>query len=130
MPLAQKIIQDKPGTVADRCTNGAGTDVPSEVCDETVSAYGTPRLGADEPMTDDYLQCQLKPMRRDDYPVTFTDVQWQRLQRAFPNGVCDYSKPGVDQQPTVPWLTYQDASGHVIYGGMPIGPAPRSVPFG
>ena len=48
----------------------------------------------------------------------------------FPTGVCDWSKPGVDQQDTVPWQTYQDARGRVIYGGRPLGPAPRSVPFG
>jgi hypothetical protein len=45
-------------------------------------------------------------------------------------GVCDFSKPGVDQQPTISWLTYQDAAGHVIYGGRPLGDAPVSVPFG
>ena len=130
VPLPQKIIQDKPGTVADRCTNGSGIDVPSNVCDQTVAAYGTPRFGADEPTTDDILKCQLKPLRRDDYPVTFTDAEWQSLQKAFPNGVCDYSKPGVDQRPTIPWLTYQDRAGHVIYGGRALGTAPVSHPFG
>ncbi|MEA2438951.1 MAG: hypothetical protein QOH76_375, partial [Thermoleophilaceae bacterium] len=117
VPLARKIIQDKPGTVAPRCTNGHGTELPSEVCDATVAAYGTPRLGADEPMTDDVMKCQLKPLRRDDYPVTFTDAQWKQLQQAFPGGVCDYGKPGVSQHGAVAWLTYQDKRGHVIYGG-------------
>ena len=130
VPLPQKIIQDKPGTVADRCTNGSGIDVLSNVCDQTVAAYGTPRFGADEPTTDDILKCQLKPLRRDDYPVTFTDAEWQSLQKAFPIGVCDYSKPGVDQRPTIPWLTYQDRAGHVTYGGRALGTAPVSHPFG
>jgi hypothetical protein len=130
VPLPRKIIEDKPGTVTDRCTNGSGTDVPSEVCDQTVAAYGTPRFGADEPSTDDVLKCQLKPLRRDDYPVTFSDAEWQRLQQAFPDGVCDYSKPGVAQRGAVPWMTYQKANGDVIYGGKPLGPAPVSVPFG
>jgi hypothetical protein len=128
--LPQKIIQDKPGTVADRCTNGGGTDVPSAVCDLTVAAYGTPRFAADEPLTDDVLKCQLKPLRRDDYPVVFTDAQWQRLQQAFPSGVCDYSQPGVDQHGATPWLTYQDSGGNVIYGGRPLGPVPASQSFG
>jgi hypothetical protein len=35
----------------------------------------------------------------------------------------------VDQQPTIPWLTYQDARGHVIYGGTPLGNAPASREF-
>ena len=129
-PLPQKIIQDKPGTVTDRCTDGAGTDVPAVVCDETVVAYGTPRFAAGEPRSDDILKCQLKPLRADDYSVKFTAAQWARLQKAFPTGVCDYSKPGVGQQPTIPWLTYQDASGGVVYGGAPLGPAPQSVAFG
>ena len=82
--LARKIIQDKPGTVAPRCTNGKGTEVPSEMCHAKVAAYGTPRLGAGEPMTNDVMKCQLGPLRRDDYPVTFTDDQWKQLQQASP----------------------------------------------
>jgi hypothetical protein len=130
IPLSQKIVQDKPDTVADRCTNGSGTDVPAESCTETVVAYGTPRFAADEPKTDDVMKCQLKPLDRSDYPVTFTDAQWQEIEQAFPTGVCDYSKPGIGQGPTTPWMTYQDAAGNVIYGGRPLGPPPVSVPFG
>jgi hypothetical protein len=129
VPLAKKIIQDKPGDVADRCTDGSGTDLPSEVCDQTVAAYGTPRIAADAPLTDDVLQCQLKPLRKDDYPVSFSDDQWARLQKAFPRGVCDYSKPGVNQQGATGWLTFQDANGKVVYGGTPLGPAPASRPI-
>lgn len=128
-PLSEKIIQDKPADLTDRCTNGSGTALPSETCDEAVEAYGTPRFAAGEPITDDTLKCQLQPLRRSDFPVTFTDDQWSRLQKAFPTGVCNYGKPGVDQQKTVAWLTYQTADGHVIYGGRPLGPAPRSHPF-
>jgi Tannase-like family of unknown function (DUF6351) len=130
IPLSQKIIEDKPDTVADRCTDGNGNDVPSETCDAVVQQYGTPRFAADEPKTDDVLKCQLKPLRRRDYPVSFTDAQWQELQQAFPTGVCDYSKPGVGQGPTTPWMTYQDGNRNVIYGGRPPGPPPASVPFG
>lgn len=129
LPLSRKIVEDKPGFVADRNTDGMGHDIPSWVCDATVEPYGTPRFGADEPLSDDLLKCQLKPMRRDDYPVVFTDAQWARLNKAFPSGVCDYSKPGVDQQPTVPWLTYQDSRGRVVYGGKPLGPPPQSMAF-
>ena len=39
------------------------------------------------------------------------------------------SKPGVGFTETVPWLTYQRADGSVVYGGTPMGPAPRSAPF-
>jgi hypothetical protein len=129
VPLSRKIIEDKPSDLADRCTDGGGTALPSWVCDETVAAYGTPRFGADEPGTDDVLKCQLKPLRKSDYQVTFTADQWKRLQKAFPSGVCNYGKPGVHQIKTTTWLTYQDARGHVIYGGRPLGAPPRSVAF-
>jgi hypothetical protein len=126
VPLARKIIQDRPDTVAPRCTDGNGKDLPSTTCDQTVSAYGTPRMGADGPISDDVMKCQLKPMRREDYPVSFADDGWQRLQAAFPGGVCDYSKPGVSQHGAVSWLTYQTKRGRVIYGGKRMGRAPRS----
>src|SRR5829696_5534502 len=64
VPLARKIIDTKSGVVAPGCTDGNGHDVAAAVCDQTVQAYGTPRLGADEPMTDDVMKCQLKPLRR------------------------------------------------------------------
>jgi hypothetical protein len=126
VPLARKIIQDRPGTVAPRCTDGQGREVPSEVCDQTVSSYGTPRQGADGPLAEDVMKCQLKPMRRDDYPVSFTDDQWRRLEQAFPGGVCDYSKPGISQHGTTQWLTYQGKRGRVIYGGKRMGRPPVS----
>ena len=56
--------------------------------------------------------------------MTFSDQQFAALQQIFPDGVCDWSKPSVDQVPTIPWQTYQDSSGNVIYGGQALGPAP------
>jgi hypothetical protein len=53
--------------------------------------------------------------------VTFTVDQWARLQKAFPNGYCNWIKPSVDAQPTVTWLTFEDGP-----GGKPLGPAPVS----
>jgi hypothetical protein len=46
-------------------------------------------------------------------------------KRVFPAGVRDWTKPGIDQQNTVPWQTYQTSDGSVIYGGRPLGPAPK-----
>jgi hypothetical protein len=128
VPLAQKIREDKPQSVTDRCTDGNGLDIPSEVCDETVAKYGTPRLGADMPQADDTLDCQLKPLRRDDYDASFTDDEWKRLAAVYPDGVCDYSKPGVAQHGATSWLTYQDAAGSVVYGGRALGADPASRP--
>ena len=125
VPLSQKIIEDKPTDLTDRCTNGAGTAAPAETCDATVVAYGTPRMAAGMPLADDTLKCQLKPLLRSDYgAVTFTDAQWAEIQSAFPTGVCNYNAAPVDFRPTTPWLEYS------IVGGRPLGADPVSVPAG
>ncbi|MDP9183102.1 MAG: DUF6351 family protein [Actinomycetota bacterium] len=128
LPLRQKILSDKPGDVGDRCTNGAGVPLPSEVCDQTVASYASPRIAAGAPLTDDVLACQLKPLRRDDYNVAFTALQWAELKKAFPTGVCDYGRPGIGQRGAIGWLTFQDAAGKVVYGGKKLGPPPVSTP--
>ena len=125
-PLAQKIIDDKPLSLTDRCTDGAGVNLPPLVCDEAVQAYGTPRMSAGMPASDDILECRLQPLRRASYPMQFTDAQWRELEATFPDGVCNYNKPGVDQRGAIAWLTYQRADGHVVYGGRPLGPPPES----
>jgi hypothetical protein len=122
-PRSQKIVQDKPADLQDRCT--------ADLCEQYLATrYGTPRSVAGGDKYNDIVKCQLKPLNRADYgAVTFTDDQWAQLQAAFPDGVCDWSKPGVGQQPNRAWLTYQDKRGNVIYGGRPMKPAPRSVPL-
>ena len=78
-------------------------------------------MTAGGPVTNDVLKCQLKPLSRVDYNVTFTDEQWARLQATFPSGVCDYSKRGVKQAKPRPWLTFADGP-----GGRPLGQLPVS----
>ena len=54
----------------------------------------------------------------------------ENLVKDRPEGVAEAGKgdeAGVGQQPNVPWLTYQDAKGRVVYGGRPMPKAPRSV---
>jgi hypothetical protein len=130
---ARKIAADKPSDLGDACYDGNGNKVSDGLCPPgVVPIYGTPRTVAGDAITTDANKCQLKPLNRSDNygPIPFIDAQWTQLQSLFPNGVCDFSKPGVDQQPTIPWMTYQDARGRVIYGGRPLGPAPASIPFG
>src|SRR6202035_901165 len=103
--LPQKIIRDKPSGLTDECWDGDGTKLSNSLCPAgVVNVAGTPRTVAGDPITTDTNKCQLKPLSRSDYAgITFTDAQWAQLQKTFPGGVCDFSKPGVDQQPTIPW---------------------------
>ena len=113
---AQKVARDKPTGLTDRCYDGSGDKVSDDICgDPVVPIYGTPRTVAGDAITTDTNKCQLKPLNRsDDYgPIPLADDQWAALQQVFPGGVCDYSKPGVDQQGTIAWQTYQDAKGKV-----------------
>jgi hypothetical protein len=130
--LAEKVAANRPADVHDRCSNIDGVEqvaLPGvgPVCelDAVQTKYGTPATVAGEGIETDVNRCQLKPLRQSDYyPISFTADQWAALQRAFPTGVCDWSKPGIDQQDTVAWRTYQDAGGRVVYGGRALGPAP------
>ena len=137
--VADKIVRDKPADLTDRCYDGLGTMLSSGLCPQpVVPVYGTARMVAGEAITTDNNKCQLEPLNRSSYsysvggvtvPVPFTDAEWAELKQAFPGGVCDFSKPGVDQTPTVPWLSYQDQNGNVVYGGQPLGPPPVSTPI-
>ena len=129
--VPQKLIHDKPQDLTDECWSGTGQMVSSGLCPAgVVNVEATPRMEAGDAITTDDNKCQHKPLSRSDYPgIMFTDAQWAQLQKAFPAGVCDFSKPGVGQQPTIPWMTYQDARGQVIYGGQPLGNPPVSREF-
>jgi hypothetical protein len=128
---SHKILADKPANITDRCYDGAGQQLAATLCPlPIVNVEETPRQVAGGAITNDNSKCRLKPLTRGSYgSVRFTDAQWTQLQRSFPHGVCDFSKPGVGQRPTVPWLTYQDSRGHVIYGGRPLEKAPKSRAF-
>jgi hypothetical protein len=132
--LPAKVARDRPAGVHDQCSDIPGVDavnVPGvgEVCEQPLAQtkFATPRMEAGESIATDQEKCQLKPLKQSDfYPIDFTDSQWTTLEQSFPNGVCDFSKRGVDQQNTIPWLTYQSnaAGNHVITGGKRLGPAP------
>jgi len=127
---AAKVVADKPSAAVDTCFDGSGNALPSAECPALYPYYSDPHIAAGAALTDDHLKCQLEPLSMSNYgSVTFTSAEWSELQQAFPTGVCDWSKPGVDQSTTVAWQTYQNSSGGVVYGGKALGPAPASQPI-
>jgi hypothetical protein len=132
IPLARKIVADRPDDLQDRCSQLPGVeqvDVPGlgVVCElpDVQTRYGTPRTVAGEGIETDVQKCTLKPLRRTDhYPVEFTDGQWAQLRLAFPDGVCNWEERGVDQVGARAWQTYQEPDGSVVYGGRRLGQAP------
>ena len=73
-------------------------------------AYSFPRGVAGEGIANDVIKCQLKAIDWADYKLTDpTDLALlqSELPKSFPTGVCDYTKPGIEQQPPLStWLSY------------------------
>jgi len=120
-PLAEKVVRAKPASLVESCWDADGRQIVEpqrfdgdRLFDNTESACNTlfpphtgPHMVAGGPLTNDVLECQLKPLDPADYRVVFTEAEWARLQRIFPTGVCDWSKPGVGQDVTPrTWLSY------------------------
>ena len=113
----------RPGGARDAVAPGNQQITDPGQCNSLYPSYSLTRPAAGAPATDDIVQCALGPIDPEDYlPATLSDAQLATLRATFPNGVCDYTKPAVGQQHSIPWMTYEDGP-----GGKPLGPAPRSV---
>jgi hypothetical protein len=69
-------------------------------CNLLYPAFSIPKLVAGEPLENNVIKCQVKAIDRADYKVSFTAAELAELKTIFPQGVCDYSVPGVGQRPT------------------------------
>lgn len=133
--LADKVVNNRPASAADRCDN-----VPGAMCPEaTMTVFGTPRTEAGADQYGDQVQCVLRPFSRsDDYgPANAIwdaepdSASWNALEAAFTTTVdgvtgpfvCDWTQRPLEWQPTITWLRYQDEQGDMIYGGVQMDPA-------
>jgi hypothetical protein len=118
-PATVKVARNKPAGLVDGCFLDPGQTVPtpqpggltadgrSGPCESRYPVYENTRLAAGQPLDLYTLKCALKPIDWRDYPVTFTEEEKAKLERAFPDGVCDYRRPGPEQQPPIgTWLDY------------------------
>jgi hypothetical protein len=124
--LADKIINNRPPEAVDSCFYGSIDNVdrnPATCNINTFPTFTDTRVAAGEGPASDIMKCRLKPLNRGEYNVGFTNAQWARLEAIFPTGVCDFSKPGVDQVAPKPWQTFADGP-----GGRPLGDPPVSKP--
>lgn len=127
----QQVIAAKPATAFDLCyltgdVNFATKVTDMALCDADprLMKHASPRQVAGGPLAENILKCALKPLNSADYaPVLFSSEQLARLHTAFPDGVCDWDRSGVGQQPAVSPLDFSDGP-----GGEPLPPAPESQP--
>jgi hypothetical protein len=106
-PLIVKIRRARPADLVDACwTRDAApqriaekqTRDASSRCQQLYPSASFPREVAGGPLANDIAKCQLKPVDPADYSVAFAPEEMSRLKRIFATGVCDWSKPGVEQQ--------------------------------
>jgi hypothetical protein len=102
--LAVKVVKNKPALAQDACVIKGSTVTDVATCDAAFPKFADPRQAAGGPLNGMIWKCQLKPVDASDYsPVVPTASELAQIQAVFANGVCDYSRPGVGQQPTVVW---------------------------
>jgi hypothetical protein len=106
-PNPVKINRAKPSDLVDACFTNKGTVKIAELqvyqydttCNQLYPAFSTPRMVAGEPLANDVLKCELRPIDLSLYKVRFTAAEAAQLKAIFAQGVCDYTKPGVGQRP-------------------------------
>ena len=108
LPQIDKVVQNKPADLQEGCNtrtaspsfiNQAQVRDPATSCEGLYPSNSFPREVAGAAVAADVVKCQTKPPASAEYAAPFTAVQWARLQAAFPAGVCDWSRAGVEQQP-------------------------------
>jgi len=112
-PAPAKVARAKPAELADTCYTASGERIAETQtfsggeCNRLYPTFPSPRMGAGGPVTNDILKCQLKPVDLADYRATFTEDEKEKLRAIFPNGVCDWSRSGVEQRPLAgTWRSY------------------------
>jgi len=118
IPQLEKVLQNRPADVQEGCYTGDPTPVfiaetqtreqdGTTACNTLYPTNSFPREVAGADIAADIVKCQLKPLSASDYAVPFTTAQWARLQAIFPSGVCDWAKPGLEQQdPIGTWVFF------------------------
>ena len=104
-PLVDKVARAKPDGLTDACWSRDEEPVKivealvrgSGRCEALYPSSPSPREVAGAPLASDVVKCRLKPVDPDHYAVRFGPDEMHRLRRIFPEGVCDWSRPGVGQ---------------------------------
>ena len=126
--LREKVIRNKPAEAVDGCydTNTppqfiqepqTWSSEPDSQCNTLWPSYSFPRKVAGGPLSASIIKCQLKRIDLNDYTVSFTREELDRLHGIFPNGVCDWSRRGVNQVPVEPGISFGPAPSHRREGG-------------
>src|SRR6185436_16415319 len=112
-----KVLRNKPKEAVEGCYDKGTppgfnaeplefTSQPTTKCSTLFPVYSNPRHEAGGLLAANVLKCQLKPINPKDYKPSLSASDIAQLKAIFPQGVCDWSKPGANQQPVVTWASW------------------------
>lgn len=115
---AAGVVGNRPERAVDACYDTAGQRIaagagvwdgildtrPAGACTQRFPMYQTSRIVAGAPIEGGIYRCALKPVRRAISDGTYgswqpSEAQRATLERIFPDGVCDYSRPDLARPP-------------------------------
>jgi hypothetical protein len=112
---SSSIVRAKPADLREGCMTRTANPTfvaeplnrdPASTCERLYPSASFPREVAGADIAADVIKCRLTSPDRAAYPP-LTDTQWHRLRTIFRTGVCDWRRPGVEQQdPTGTWLHF------------------------
>ena len=124
--IEARIVADKPAEGFDFCYLSGDTTFSTKIQDQAMcdadprlAPHSSPRQVAGGPVAENIMKCQLKPFAAADYPG-LTDDQMARLAAVFPDGVCDWSKPGVGQTSAQSPRDFTGGPGGVAFPAAPV----------
>lgn len=118
----EKVVRNKPADLKEGCYDEEGTKIEEEMaygvankCNALYPPHMDARMVAGSPIRNDVLKCQLKPVDASDYPEPLSSNLMARLKTVFPDGVCDWTKPGVGQTKQVGvWVKYDGTGSYTV----------------
>jgi hypothetical protein len=119
--MDKKVVKNKPADVVDACWSGGEKIVEPQTafgesqCNTLFPVGLSAAMVAGAPLSHDIIKCQLKPVDMSDYAAPFTSEQEAQLHAIFPDGVCDWSKPGVEQVKSVPSASFGPSPVNLLF---------------
>ncbi|MGB8434698.1 MAG: DUF6351 family protein [Burkholderiales bacterium] len=109
IPQIEKVVQNKPSDLKEGCNTRDAVptfiaegqkreQVATTACGTLYPTNSFPREVAGANVAADIIKCQTRKLKKSSYAVSFTPTQWARMEAIFPEGVCDWSKRGLEQQ--------------------------------
>lgn len=125
-PQLVKVLRHKPAAAVDGCFTQSATpefiaepqtlsSEPDSQCNALWPSWSFPRLQAGGPLHANTLKCRLKALDPRDYQVSFSADEWARLEAAFPQGVCDWSRRGEGEVPVMPGASFGPSPANQVF---------------